>query len=108
MLHHSALGIADVVTWEDPEDTPTVSVGPDHEWRGSSLWAAVWCCGLLVLVTLRRLSPAQADDFADRLDDINRAFVVYRREQVKDVGRNDPCPCGSGQKFKRCHGPWVQ
>ncbi len=19
------------------------------------------------------------------------------------VGRNDPCPCGSGQKFKRCH-----
>jgi hypothetical protein len=19
-------------------------------------------------------------------------------------GRNDPCPCGSGQKFKRCHG----
>jgi hypothetical protein len=20
------------------------------------------------------------------------------------VGRNDPCPCGSGAKFKRCHG----
>ncbi len=20
------------------------------------------------------------------------------------VGRNDPCPCGSGEKFKRCHG----
>jgi hypothetical protein len=20
------------------------------------------------------------------------------------VGRNDPCPCGSGQKWKRCHG----
>ena len=20
------------------------------------------------------------------------------------VGRNDPCPCGSGQKFKNCHG----
>ena len=20
------------------------------------------------------------------------------------VGRNDPCPCGSGHKFKRCHG----
>ncbi len=23
---------------------------------------------------------------------------------VKDVGRNDPCPCGSGKKFKKCHG----
>jgi len=21
-----------------------------------------------------------------------------------NVGRNDPCPCGSGQKFKHCHG----
>nr|MBA2730062.1 SEC-C domain-containing protein [Euzebyaceae bacterium] len=20
------------------------------------------------------------------------------------VGRNDPCPCGSGRKYKRCHG----
>lgn len=26
----------------------------------------------------------------------------YRRESPK-VGRNDPCPCGSGLKFKRCH-----
>jgi preprotein translocase subunit SecA len=22
----------------------------------------------------------------------------------KKVGRNDPCPCGSGKKFKKCHG----
>jgi preprotein translocase subunit SecA len=20
------------------------------------------------------------------------------------VGRNDPCPCGSGKKYKQCHG----
>ena len=26
------------------------------------------------------------------------------RNPLKDVGRNDPCPCGSGQKFKKCHG----
>ena len=23
--------------------------------------------------------------------------------QMKKIGRNDPCPCGSGEKFKRCH-----
>jgi len=22
----------------------------------------------------------------------------------KGVGRNDPCPCGSGKKYKKCHG----
>lgn len=25
-------------------------------------------------------------------------------EKFKNVGRNDPCPCGSGKKFKKCHG----
>jgi preprotein translocase subunit SecA len=24
--------------------------------------------------------------------------------QVPKVGRNDPCPCGSGKKYKHCHG----
>ncbi len=28
---------------------------------------------------------------------------TLRREQAK-VGRNDPCPCGSGRKHKKCHG----
>src|SRR5262249_37332586 len=28
---------------------------------------------------------------------------TYRREGKK-VGRNDPCPCGSGKKYKKCHG----
>jgi len=23
---------------------------------------------------------------------------------LKEVGRNDPCPCGSGKKYKKCHG----
>jgi preprotein translocase subunit SecA len=22
----------------------------------------------------------------------------------KKVGRNEPCPCGSGKKYKQCHG----
>ncbi len=22
----------------------------------------------------------------------------------KSIGRNDPCPCGSGRKYKNCHG----
>ncbi len=29
--------------------------------------------------------------------------ITVRRSQPK-VGRNDPCPCGSGKKYKRCHG----
>ncbi|ACV69295.1 preprotein translocase subunit SecA [Desulfohalobium retbaense] len=36
-------------------------------------------------------------------DESGEAQKTYKREQPK-VGRNDPCPCGSGKKYKRCCG----
>lgn len=30
--------------------------------------------------------------------------AVEKNPQYANVGRNDPCPCGSGKKFKKCHG----
>jgi len=37
--------------------------------------------------------------------------VDYVKESNKlnfpNVGRNDPCPCGSGKKFKKCHGSTI-
>jgi preprotein translocase subunit SecA len=30
--------------------------------------------------------------------------ATQQPKRVKKVGRNDPCPCGSGKKFKQCHG----
>jgi len=32
-----------------------------------------------------------------------RKIETIRREEPR-VGRNDPCPCGSGKKYKKCHG----
>jgi preprotein translocase subunit SecA len=32
------------------------------------------------------------------------ARATQSTAQFANVGRNDPCPCGSGQKFKKCHG----
>ena len=32
------------------------------------------------------------------------AAVKTVRRQAPKVGRNDPCPCGSGRKYKKCHG----
>jgi preprotein translocase subunit SecA len=36
--------------------------------------------------------------------DISRAGVTTQRHASKKVGRNDPCPCGSGKKYKKCCG----
>jgi preprotein translocase subunit SecA len=34
----------------------------------------------------------------------DEAPVVQQRRVEETVGRNDPCPCGSGKKYKNCHG----
>jgi preprotein translocase subunit SecA len=55
---------------------------------------------------------AVGDDYAanekDYFDPSSPAGnVAVRQEPIKvgpKVGRNDPCPCGSGKKFKNCHG----
>jgi len=33
-----------------------------------------------------------------------RESDLRKQQQFQSVGRNDPCPCGSGLKYKRCHG----
>ncbi|MGV3550312.1 YchJ family protein [Rhizobium sp.] len=30
--------------------------------------------------------------------------VDVKAVPAKPIGRNDPCPCGSGMKYKKCHG----
>ena len=32
------------------------------------------------------------------------AKVIKPGVAAAKIGRNDPCPCGSGKKYKRCHG----
>lgn len=40
----------------------------------------------------------------DRLRERTPATGPAKEAPVKDLGRNDPCWCGSGRKFKKCHG----
>jgi HEAT repeat protein len=37
------------------------------------------------------------------IEDFNEVTMPFRREGPK-IGRNDPCPCGSGKKYKKCCG----
>ena len=46
------------------------------------------------------------------VQEIHRRFAALRADliahhtpvQIPKVGRNEPCPCGSGKKYKKCHG----
>jgi preprotein translocase subunit SecA len=39
-----------------------------------------------------------------RMAGAGEATETAQRRTGEKVGRNDPCPCGSGKKFKKCHG----
>jgi preprotein translocase subunit SecA len=54
--------------------------------------------------------PATVEPFAApakrapaRMGGDDAPIQTVRRDEPK-VGRNDPCPCGSGKKYKKCHG----
>ncbi len=46
------------------------------------------------------MAPSESQGGRGQGEKLSSPFV--RKE--KKVGRNDPCPCGSGKKFKKCHG----
>jgi preprotein translocase subunit SecA len=47
---------------------------------------------------------AEADPVAAAVaDDVSRSNTPFKRPGRK-IGRNEPCPCGSGKKYKQCHG----
>ncbi len=46
---------------------------------------------------------ASVADLYDLTEPLRFQVDTVRRASPK-VGRNDPCPCGSGRKFKHCHG----
>jgi len=63
------------------------------------------------------MEPAVADDASSRPVALGTPSVVgagsvrsldpmfnASAQDWGSVGRNDPCPCGSGKKFKKCHG----
>lgn len=59
------------------------------------------------------LSPDERLDIIASIPEMLHAFHLCRIEEstpriprraVPAPGRNDPCPCGSGRKFKKCHG----
>jgi preprotein translocase subunit SecA len=53
-----------------------------------------------------KFEHAQASALSDKADDDDESSAK-KQEPVRatqKVGRNEPCPCGSGKKYKQCHG----
>ena len=58
-----------------------------------------WLARLVLLETGRPLDALEA-----AYRELARAVKEWAPSQRAKIGRNEPCWCGSGQKFKKCHG----
>jgi preprotein translocase subunit SecA len=58
-------------------------------------------------VGLRVQQPRPAREVRTNQPESQAAARPARQKPVGKVGRNDPCPCGSGKKYKYCHGAGV-
>ncbi|MDR0352019.1 MAG: preprotein translocase subunit SecA [Opitutaceae bacterium] len=76
------------------------TVGPDN---ADTAAAAVRRATAQVKTTITSGGSAAAPSGGIPEEEIKLPKVTVRREMPK-VGRNSPCPCGSGKKFKNCHG----
>jgi uncharacterized protein len=95
------------ITWMDYEDFESDLAAA----RGGSAkpWPDRDESPLEAMRNWRYLEPGEADrtdDPGDRaaMDEALRAAFGHGPavNPYRDVGRNDPCPCGSGKKFKKC------
>jgi hypothetical protein len=66
-----------------------------HRYRGQPFEAS----GSVVRA---KQDPGQLSDLLDTLTSATRPDWSPVRRSSKKIGRNDPCPCGSGKKYKKC------
>ncbi len=51
-----------------------------------------------------RMNIERKEVVKNKLTNEDKAEVKKQPKRVKKIGRNDPCPCGSGKKYKNCCG----
>jgi len=60
------------------------------------------------MIVLKKKHPHLFDDILGEEDSFIDAMPPLNNEpfvrQTQKIGRNVPCPCGSGKKYKRCCG----
>jgi preprotein translocase subunit SecA len=82
-----------------PRRQPLIMNNPSAESAAASVFGPPRSAAPTTAAPARNSGPQQPP----RVGGDDAPIKQVRREEPK-VGRNDPCPCGSGKKYKKCHG----
>jgi preprotein translocase subunit SecA len=88
--------------WENMEDKVTDAVFRMEETE--AFQESLWTIGATIHESAPRAAVQAAREAATSTNAGGEVKVVEPiRNRGEKVGRNDPCPCGSGKKYKNCH-----
>jgi preprotein translocase subunit SecA len=59
---------------------------------------------MLLTVRVQKEEPIKREQVAKPAEMRGEIATQKKASSEKKVGRNDPCPCGSGKKYKKCCG----
>jgi preprotein translocase subunit SecA len=97
-----------VVHQQPPQQAPPTQALPNAPFeapgeRGLAPAATGAATNAASTVPLDPMAARRFDQLHSNRDEASAARQPVRKAGEK-VGRNDPCPCGSGKKYKKCHG----
>src|SRR5262249_58558322 len=85
--------------WEGVEDKITEMVFRMEE--SEAFEETIWNIGATIHESAPRMQAQQGQDQSNAGGEAKVTEPIRNRGQK--IGRNDPCPCGSGKKYKNCH-----
>lgn len=109
MLHllgdrHSHVGMFETAALlRADEDGVALHLGPGRRWVEETLVFTAWVYGQVFDLWAEYFEVPDLESWRDLWRLLNARIRPLDPKSARGVGRNDPCPCGSGFKFKRCH-----
>jgi hypothetical protein len=98
--HTSVLSLSRQVATDDTNFI--LDSGPSLRQIPQALYGALWPFGHLLMLVAEYFVIEARERIAPLVEQSKAIF--YPIPQSEQPGRNDLCPCGSGKKYKKCHG----
>lgn len=107
LLHSTVEGLRRTLNRADAHGGQ-VWIGPSTVHVPLALWTAHWIYAQTLTLASERFEFPGDEELRQMIMRHQYNFVDLTPDQVKGAGRNGPCPCESGRKYKLCHQDQVE
>jgi hypothetical protein len=103
LLHAGAYSLNQTLRRQDGESL-SYKLGPSNDHIDQVVFNVYWIFLQTASLMVEHFELDTLDALAEMSDRHRASFSRPTEDDLRGVGRNDPCPCGSGKKLKKCHG----